>query len=115
MYGPTFLRLAEDVWNTDEQGHGPLILPACAWLLWDMRASLFGAPSRPAPVAGGVLLTLAVAIYVVGRSQQVIELEAGSLLLTLTACMLLVVGVAGVRRAWFPRSEERRVGKECRS
>lgn len=102
MYVPTFTRLAETVWNTDEQGHGPLILAACAWLLWDMRASLFGAPSKPAPVAGGVLLTLAVAIYVVGRSQQVIELEAGSLLLTLTACMLLVVGVAGVRRSWFP-------------
>lgn len=102
MYVPTFMRLAETVWATDEQGHGPLILAACAWLLWDMRASLFGGQARPAPIAGFLLLTVAVLTYVVGRSQQIIELEAGSLLLALPACMLLIVGVAGVRRAWFP-------------
>jgi len=102
MYVPTFLRLAEAVWSTDEQGHGPLILGACAWLLWDMRANLFGPQSRPAPVAGSLLLLVSVVIYTVGRSQQVIELEAGSLLLTLPACLLLLVGPTGVRRAWFP-------------
>jgi exosortase B len=102
MYVPTFMRLAEAVWSTDEQGHGPLILGACAWLLWDMRAHVFGPQSRPAPMAGSLLLLLSVVIYTIGRSQQVIELEAGSLLLTLPACLLLLVGPKGVRRAWFP-------------
>lgn len=102
MYVPTFIRLAGTVWATDEQGHGPLILAACAWLLWDMRVRLFDARARPAPAAGFLVLMLSVLIYAVGRSQQVIELEAGSLLLALPACLLLVVGTAGVRQAWFP-------------
>mgnify|MGYP003703993467 CR=1 FL=1 len=102
MYVPTFLRLAETTWATDEQGHGPMILAACAWLLWGMRASLFADLVRPAPALGLPLLLVSTVMYVVGRSQQVIELEAGSLLLTLTACILLLCGAKGVRKAWFP-------------
>lgn len=102
MYGPTFLRLAEDVWSTDEQGHGPMILAACAWLLWDMRASLFAHRAQPAPWAAFPLLLLSALTYAIGRSQQVIELEAGSLLMTLPACILLLSGWRGLRTAWFP-------------
>ncbi len=102
MYVPTFMRLAETVWSTDEQGHGPLILAACAWLLWDMRASLFSPSNRPAPGPALALLAVSTAIYVIGRSQQVIEMEAGSFLLTLAACILLPCGWTGLRKAWFP-------------
>ena len=102
MYLPTFVRLAETTWSTDEQGHGPMILAACAWLLWDMRASLFAADNRPAPWVALPMLLVSALIYVVGRSQQVIEMEAGSLLITLTACVLLLCGAKGLRLAWFP-------------
>jgi len=102
MYLPTFSRLSDTVWATDEQGHGPMILAACAWLLWDMRARLFGAVWKPAPGLAFPLLLVAVLMYVVGRSQSVIELEASSLLLALPACLLLLCGTAGVRTAWFP-------------
>ena len=94
MYVPTFMRLAETVWATDEQGHGPLILAACAWLLWDMRAGIFGAQARPAPVAGFLLLLVAVLTYVVGRSQQVIEVEGFSQIPVLIGCLLLLRGCA---------------------
>ena len=102
MYFPTFATLAETTWATDEQGHGPLILAACAWLLWTMRNDLFRLPAKPALVPGFLLLSLGLVMYVVGRSQRVIEFEASSLILVLVACMLLVQGVAAVRRAWFP-------------
>lgn len=102
MYVPTFARLSEQVWSTDEQGHGPLVLAACVWLLWDMRASLFHSDVRPDVYKGLCLLVVAVLVYAIGRSQQVIELEAGSLLMTLPACLLLVSGASGVRAAWFP-------------
>jgi exosortase B len=102
MYVPTFLRLAEVVWSTDEQGHGPMIFAACCWLLWDMRMALFKPQSRPAPGLALPILCVAVVMYVVGRSQQVLELEAGSLLVALPACVLLLCGVSGLRRAWFP-------------
>ena len=102
MYVPTFATLANTTWATDEQGHGPLILAACAWLLWGMRNDLFGPPAKPALVPGFLLLSLALAMYVVGRSQRVIEFEASSLILILVSCLLLIQGVAAVRRAWFP-------------
>ncbi len=102
MYFPTFSRLAETVWATDEQGHGPIILGAVCWLLWGMRAQLFRPDVQPALWPGLGLLFVAVAIYTLGHSQSSIELEAGSLLLTLPACILLLTGVAGMRLAWFP-------------
>jgi len=102
MYIPTFSRLAETVWATDEQGHGPIILAAVAWLLWGMRASLFRPEARAAVGPGLGLLAVAVACYTLGHSQSSIELEAGSLLMTLPACVLLLTGWAGLRKAWFP-------------
>jgi exosortase B len=102
MYVPTFVRLSGTVWATDEQGHGPIILAACAWLLWDMRASLFTAEAKPALGAGFTCLGLAAAAYILGHSQTVLELETGSFLLSLTGCVLLLTGVKGLRRAWFP-------------
>ena len=102
MYVPTFMRLADIIWSTDEQSHGPLILAASAWLLWDMRAKLFVSSNIPAPRSASLMLVVAMLVYIVGRSQQVIELEAASLLLALPACMLAVLGWRGVRQAWFP-------------
>ncbi len=102
MYLPTFWMLAHSVWATDEQGHGPLILGACAWLLWDMRGAMFARGGQAAPLRGLLVLMVAVVAYAVGRSQQVPELEVGSLLLSLTASLLLLCGVQGLRVAWFP-------------
>ncbi len=102
MYIPTFVTLAQTVWATDEQGHGPLILGAVVWLLWGMRHDLFGRSSSPAVVPGFLLLIPGLVMYVVGRSQQVIEFEAVSFIVVLMACFLLLLGGAALRRAWFP-------------
>jgi exosortase B len=102
LYVPTFMRLSGTVWATDEQGHGPIILAACAWLMWDMRARLFATDVKPAVGAGLACLVVAAAIYVLGHSQTVLELETGSFLISLTGCVLLLTGTKGLRRAWFP-------------
>lgn len=102
MYIPTFITLAQTIWATDEQGHGPLILAACAWLFWGMRNDLFRPPAKPALASGLLLLVFSLVMYVVGRSQSVIELEASSLILVLVSGTLLLQGFGAVRRAWFP-------------
>src|SRR3990167_10941139 len=56
LYGPTYAQLAQSTWATDEQGHGPLIVAASAWLLWTGRGEIFAGPSRPALGAGFGLL-----------------------------------------------------------
>lgn len=102
LYLPTYVTLAEVIWSTDEQGHGPMILGASAWLLWSLRERLFSGPARPAPGAGLFFLVVGVLLYIVGRSQQIIEIEGFSQIPVLMGCLLLVRGWSGVRIAWFP-------------
>lgn len=102
MYGPTYAQLAHSTWATDEQGHGPLIVAASAWLLWTGRSEIFAGPSRPALASGFGVLALGLLCFVVGRSQSVIELEAGSQILVLAAGLLVLHGWSALKRAWFP-------------
>ena len=37
LFGPIYYNLATTVWASDEQGHGPIILAVCVWLLWRRR------------------------------------------------------------------------------
>lgn len=99
---PTYVDLQRVVWASDDQGHGPIIIAVAAWLLWRMRKALFALPVSPANVAGSVLLVLALLIYALGRSQSIVQLEAGSHILILAAALLLWRGTAALKMAWFP-------------
>jgi len=65
-YAPTFLQLAEGPWQTEQEGHGPLIIAACLWLVWSSRVKLRSVEIRPRPIAGwaSLLLGLAIALRV---------------------------------------------------
>lgn len=102
LYGPTYANLAASTWATDEQGHGPLIVAASAWLLWSARGDIFSGPPRPALGAGFALLGFGLVCFMVGRSQSVIELEAGSQLFVLASGLLVLHGWGALKRAWFP-------------
>lgn len=102
LYLPTYATLADMIWSTDEQGHGPMILGASCWLLWSLREKLFTGPAKPAPVAGFIMLIIGVLIYAIGRSQQILEAEGFSQIPVLMGCMLLLRGWRMVRIAWFP-------------
>src|SRR5512134_3672608 len=102
LFLPTYIALAQKVWATDEQGHGPIILGVSLWLLWRMRGELWPLPYLPANLAGFVLLAFALSLYVIGRSQDVLQFEVGSQILVLAAILLLVRGPAALKRAWFP-------------
>ncbi len=39
-YLPTYIRLANGPWQTEQEGHGPLIMLAAAWLAWQQRGKL---------------------------------------------------------------------------
>lgn len=101
MYLPTYYTLSQSAWGTDANGHGPMILALCFWLLWRERKEIL-APAPAAPVAGAVFLLLALACYVVGRSQALDTLEAGSQIPALIAMLLLLRGWSGLKKAWFP-------------
>lgn len=102
LYALTYWELLNGSWSTDEQGHGPMIVGACAYLLWMRRHEIFSGDARPAPMAGFSILVVALLMYVVGKSQRVIEFEATSQVLVLAAGLLLIHGWHALRRAWFP-------------
>lgn len=101
MYVPTYYTLSQSAWGTDSNGHGPMILGLCFWLLWRERVEILeDAPS--APLAGSILLLCALLFYIVGRSQAMDTLEVGSQIPCLMGVLLLLRGWHGLKKAWFP-------------
>ena len=99
---PTVMDLARQVWTSDEQGHGPIIGAVSLWLMWRRRQDVIGAPYRPANTAGIVLFVVALLLYALGRSQQIIQGEVVGIILAATALLLLLRGVQGLRAVAFP-------------
>lgn len=102
LFVPTYLRLVDTVWASDEQGHGPIILAVSLWLLYQLRGQIAAMPAAPAPVAGWTLVGLALAVYAVGRSQDVILFEVGAQIPLFVGLLVLFKGWRAARLAWFP-------------
>lgn len=99
---PTVLDLARGVWNSDEQGHGPIICIVSVWLMWRKRQDVVDAPYQPANGVGVLLFVVALLLYALGRSQQIIQAEVVGLITAATALLLLLRGVQGLRAVAFP-------------
>ena len=102
MYLPTYVSLARNVWASDEQGHGPLILVVSIYLLYAKRHALAALPATPDFVTGIPLLLTAVLLYALGRSQFILFFEVFSQIVALVALVLLFLGRRALRLVWFP-------------
>ena len=102
LYVPTFYDLSQFTWNTEDQGHGPIILAVGGYLFWRARAALLESPAEPAPLAGGVALGVGLLLYVLGRSQSIVQFEVGSLIPVVAGTLLILNGWRAVRALWFP-------------
>jgi exosortase B len=102
LYLPTYWELADTVWASDEQGHGPIILGVSLWLLYQTRADLEACPDKPIPWLGWPLLVLSLLFYALGRSQDIIMFAVGSQIGVLISLLLLFKGKQALRLTWFP-------------
>ena len=102
LYAPAYVDLANTIWATDEQGHGPIILAVSIWLLYTKRHELAAVPPVPMPWLGWPLLLFALLLYAFGRSQDIIMFEITSQILVLIALLLLFKGKRGLQLVWFP-------------
>ena len=102
MVVPTVLDLFHNVWQTDEQGHGPIIAAVTLWLMWRSRQQVLDAPYRPANLAGGLLFLAGILMYALGRSQQIIQGEVIGIWATAIAMVLLLRGPQALRVWGFP-------------
>jgi exosortase B len=99
---PTVMDLANQVWNTDEQGHGPIIGAVSLWLMWRSRERVINAPYKPANTLGLLLFVAGVAGYALGRSQQIIQGEVVGIWLAAMGMVLLLRGAEALRVWAFP-------------
>lgn len=102
LYVPAFVGLARTIWATDEQGHGPIILALSLVLLVLRRQAIAAAAGEPRPLAGWLLLGLALLLFVAGGAQDIIMFQIGSQIPLLAALLLLFGGWGALRAAWFP-------------
>ena len=102
LLAPTVMDLSRQVWNTDEQGHGPIIGAVTLWLMWRSRQQVIDAPYKPANVAGGLLFAAGVSAYALGRSQQIIQGEVVGMLALAMSLVLLLRGTQALRVWAFP-------------
>jgi exosortase B len=101
-YVPTCLTLAAGPWQTEQEGHGPLIMLAAAWVAWQSRGQLHGVTMAPALVTGWTVLLGGLALMVVGRSQDILLVEVGSQIPVIAGCVLVLAGWRVLRIFAFP-------------
>lgn len=102
LYVPTFYDLAGTLWREEDHAHGPIILAIVVWLLWRQRDRLRGGAHVPARVSGVAVLVFGLALYVVGRSQDINVFQIGALIPVLLGTVLAMRGWAVARALWFP-------------
>ena len=101
-YLPTYVTLAKGPWQTEQEGHGPLIMLAAAWLAWQQRDKLASTPSKPALASGWTILMASLLLMAVTRSQNILMIEAASQIPVLLGCLLLIGGWPLARLFAFP-------------
>lgn len=101
-YIPTFVTLAQGPWQTEQEGHGPLIIAAALWLVWQSRNKLRASTLSPSPVLGWIVLLGGLALLVVSRNQDIWFLEVASEIPVLAGCILLLAGWSVLRILAFP-------------
>ncbi len=102
MYVPLYRIAAEGIWQTEEQGHGAIILAVLVWLFWTLRHDIDRLPSRPAPMLGWPVFVLGLLVYLTGRVFEISILTFASQPFIVAGVLLLLKGMAAVRVAWFP-------------
>jgi exosortase B len=102
MYVPTFLHLSETVWNSDNQAHGPLILMIVLYLFWTKKDAPIKAGTKNQAMLGWLIFFFGLVLYAVGRSQEIIVLDVGSIIFVLIGIILIKSGASALKTFWFP-------------
>jgi exosortase B len=108
LYIPTYWTMANGIWNTEEQAHGPIVLAVVLFLVWQKRDVLLSTAvngqsvGRLQAAVGWILLVLGLISYVLGRTQSLLIFEIGSHIPVVLGAMLITLGVRQIKALWFP-------------
>lgn len=102
LYGPTLFDLFRGIWSSDEQMHGPIVLGISIWLIYrNWPAMLAASEGETGHWSGWLIVVFALLLYAVGRSQDILIFEVGSVIWLLIGIAFLNLGVNAVKAQWF--------------
>jgi exosortase B len=104
MYVPTFYSLITEVWGSEVQGHAPIIFVLAMWLLYKQRSAfeIENTDGMVSKTLGWLILSFALVLYILGRSQQILMFEVGSFVLVLFSLICILNGFVVIKQVWFP-------------
>lgn len=98
---PTMLMVARESWSTEQGAHGPIVLLTGVWLLFHAWKNV--GPIAPPPWWRPVAIMIPLlAIYVLARISQIVEIEGYVMYAVLLSGFYALVGGAVMRRLAFP-------------
>jgi exosortase B len=99
---PTTFTLANGIWQSEEQAHGPLIMLVVIYLLWEKRSVILDSQHKTMPIVGWLIFVLGLLVYILGRSQSIILFEVGAFVPVLAGILLIMRGEQALKQLWFP-------------
>ncbi len=103
MYLPTFFNLSDRLWQTEDHAHGPFVLLISLFLFWQQRHALIEkSGEKTYPVIGSLFFAFGLLIYLLGRSQDILIFDVGSLLPVVIGLILMTSGLKTLLSMWFP-------------
>lgn len=101
LYLPIYWWALDTIWQSEEHGHGTIVLAVVAWLFYRQRDSVVGAVGAGCR-AGWPLLGAGLLLYVSGRALDLSIFVFTAQLPILAGILLLLGGRPLLRLAWFP-------------
>lgn len=104
IYVPSFVDLFQGAWAGEKNAHGPIVMVVAFAFLYLRTRQILAQDQwtrQPAPLAGAAIVGFGLLCYVLGRSQSVLVLEIGSLVLVLAGIVALLFGLRVLARMWF--------------
>lgn len=102
LYLPSLVGLFTGIWSQDEQMHGPVVLGISCWLIYRKWPEMEALRHQDNPTPWGWLFfAIALALYVIGRSQGILLFEIGSLIWLLVGIVLVLRGPKSLKTQWF--------------
>ena len=102
MYLPTYYGLATNLWVSEEQAYGPLILILVVYLFWIKRQEFWQIAQKSNSISGWTLFIIGLLLYMVGRSQDIIVFDVGSQVFVFAGLILLTRGFDALKLLGFP-------------
>ena len=102
LYLPSLYDLFTGIWADDAQMHGPIVLGISCWLIYRNWPAMLEASRGEQPSAWGwPVFVFGLLLYALGRSQDILIFEVGSVIWLLIALTLLNFGPKALKAQWF--------------